>query len=110
VSSTGRAIPAVTLAALNPVPFAKIAYNSFPSKILPVTPTRSRFCGGKFFPALCFQDFAHHGGRGDTPVVSGQWSVVSDLTRELLLSAVVAEHGSIVRPTAKGQEPRAGSR
>jgi hypothetical protein len=78
VSSTGRAIRAVTLSAQNSVRIAELAYNSFHSKILPVSLTRSRFCGEKFFAALCFQDFASCGGRGgiqQLSVVGGQLSV-----------------------------------
>ena len=61
--------------------------NSLVLKILPVSLTRSRFCRGKFFPPLCFQDFARHRGEGGVPrlsAVSGQWLVVGRVRRRAL--------------------------
>ena len=45
-------------------------------RILPVTLTRSRFCGAKFFLTQWNQDFSYTQGEGGTPVVGCQWSVV----------------------------------
>ena len=50
-----------------PVHLKKTALNSFDAKILPVTLTRSRFCGASFRTTQSFQDFrGQTGGRGVT--------------------------------------------
>ena len=112
VSSTGRAIPAVTLSAQQPARVAKSARNSLDFKILPLTTTRSRFCGEKFFPALCFQDFAKYGGRGGTPhlsVVGGQlsvfWHALASHHRGYHQSIAIA---SCQQPKAQGEDPKEG--
>ena len=45
-------------------------------KILPVTPTRSRFCAAKFSLTQWNQDFSYTPGEGGGSVAGYQWSVV----------------------------------
>jgi len=54
---------------------AKSGVKPFASKILPVSHTRSIFCGPFFQPAQWNQDFAYPGGRGvgQLSVAGGQW-------------------------------------
>jgi hypothetical protein len=53
-----------TSESFRPFYLKKIAVNSFARKILPVTPTHSRFCGEKFFLTQWNQDFRDTRGRG----------------------------------------------
>jgi hypothetical protein len=56
-------------------------------RILPVTITRSRFCGGNFFVTQWNQDFSYTKGEGGRSVVGCQWSVVrrtEDVSQKLL--------------------------
>jgi hypothetical protein len=112
VSSAGRAIPSVTLPPQKSVHIPRLSSNSVHPKILRVSLTRSRFCGEKFFPTLCFQYFAQHRGRGgiqQLPVVSGQLLVFWHASSAHCRFDQRRAQALCQQPRAKNQEPRAGS-
>lgn len=57
-----------TLQTLQSFYFDKSTANSLFGKILPVTPTRSRFCRQSFESTNCFQDFTTGAGEGGTAI------------------------------------------
>jgi hypothetical protein len=62
--------PSGALPASGETRMAKSDSNSFRSKILPLSLTRSRFCGAVSKWNHCFQDFAGYRGEGGVPQLS----------------------------------------
>jgi hypothetical protein len=83
---------------LPPFRSKKIALNSFYWKILPVTLTRSRFCGASCKTTQRFQGFRGMVGEGGTPVVSGWWPVPSTQLGSYMLVIIGSAESAALRP------------